>query len=248
LPPPTLATQIENNLQGMKPADYQVAVAFLKEKYEVEANAMGQSYLDRRKAVSAWGQKFRDTFKSLESLIPPNTPREQAEAAAAKILDEKSLRGVVLVAMSFQSQFENNMRNQPTAAGEDVLRATRLSGAQALVALRRWYGTHAEPPTDIAAVCREAGLTTVPTDFYSDAPLRMATFATETPIQHSLRKDLKVLAGETVIYSVGQDGVDDQARKGNEFWDFEPGDWLFRLAIPQKAIPVTPAPAAVPIQ
>ena len=101
---------------------------------------------------------------------------------------------------------------------------------------------------DFATVCRDAGLSEVPRDPYGDSPLRMTTFASDTPIQHGFRKDLKVLGGETVLYSVGHDGVDDQARKGNEFPDFEPGDWLFRLEIPQKSIPVTPAPAAAPIQ
>ncbi|MFM9960134.1 MAG: WD40 repeat domain-containing protein [Planctomycetaceae bacterium] len=242
MPKPALGAQMENLLKGMKPADFEVSVAYLKEKYQVQADAMKQPFAAQSKAFGTWHRKHHD---ALQSLVPPNTPREQSELVMFSNLDQKSLRGVAL-AMLFQSKFENDM-SESFFAHDDVRLWTRLSGAQALVALRRWYGTQAKPPPDIAVVCREAGLADVPRDPYGDGPLRMATFAADTPIQHYIRKDLKMLAGETVIYSVNTDGVDDKALKDSD-GPFEPGDWLFRLEIPEKAIPVTPAPAAAPIQ
>lgn len=114
---------------------------------------------------------------------------------------------------------------------------THLEGAKSLVALRRWYGTQSNRPPDFATLCRAAGLTEVPRDYFSDGPLRIVTFAADTPIQDSFRKDLKAVAGETIIYSVGSDGVDDQASRD---WGYHgPGDCLFRLEIPQNAVPVT---------
>ena len=84
----------------------------------------------------------------------------------------------------------------------------------------------------------------------------MVTFQTETPIQdHPVWENnpptpKNALAGETIIYSVGPDGVDDRALKhcGVGGPQSELGDWLFRLEIPQSVIPVTPGTAAAPIQ
>lgn len=182
--------------------------------------------------------------------VPPNTPREQAQVAVFETLDKKladgTQRGPILAAvLVMASKFENDLDANGPFANSDAHLRTRLAAAPALVALRRWYGTHAEPPPDISVVCREAGLPDVPRDPFGDGPLRMATFATETPIQHRFQKDLKVLAGETVIYSVGPDGVDDKALKDFGYGPGEPGDWLFRLEIPQKAIPVTPSPTPI---
>ena len=180
---------------------------------------------------------------------PPKTPPEQAAALMQAALEKKLAEGtlrVPLVAMMLTSKFENDMGNQNVITGEVAVK-TRLHATMVLTALRRWYGTHANPPPDIATMCREAGLTDAPRDFFADGPLRMATFAADTPIQHPHLKELKALAGETVIYSVGPDGVDEKALKDYGFAPNGPGDRLFRLEIPQSAIPVTPVPAAAPI-
>ncbi len=254
LPQPMYAKMFDLQLRGMKPADYEAAAAYLKEKYQVQFNEVGKPIRTQLAALGTWDQKHREAMKSMQAeaaaKIPQDTPREKMESVAMDLFDkqlaEGTLRGTLLASL-LTNKFENDIGGR-TFSQDDVVMRTRLVGAQALIALRRWYGTHSEPPTDLASVCREAGLSNVPRDPYGDSPLRMATFASDTPIQHSFRKDLKVLAGETVIYSVGDDGVDDQARKGNDSPDFEPGDWLFRLEIPPKSIPVTPAPAAAPIQ
>ncbi len=250
----TFAKMFDLQLRGMKPADYETGAAYLKERYQLQANDKDKPIRERAASIAAWEQKPRDAMKSVqaaaEAKFPLDTPREKMESVMMDLIDkqlsEGTLRGILMASL-LTNKFENDLGGRSFAHDEVVLR-TRLVGAQALIALRRWYGTHAEPPSDLATVCREAGLANVPRDPFGDGQLRMATFAAETPIQHRFQKDLKVLAGETVIYSVSDDGVDDQARKGSNYWDSEPGDWLFRLEIPQKAIPVTPTPAAAPIQ
>jgi hypothetical protein len=131
---------------------------------------------------------------------------------------------------SFQLSFNSGNSSELTPM-------TRLEGAKSLVALRRWYCTHSDRPPDIETLCRAAGLTEVPRDYFSDGPMRIVTFAADTPIQDRLQRDLKAVAGETIIYSVGSDGVDDKASRDWAYYG--PGDFLFRLHIPQNAIPVT---------
>ena len=212
---------------------------------------MGQPYAARAAAFKAWNEKHQQEMQSQFAAVmpPPKTPPEQAAALMQAALEKKLAEGtlrVPLMAMMLTSKFENDIGNENAITGEVTLK-TRLRATMALIALRRWYGTHANPPPDIATMCREAGLPEAPRDFFAEGPLRMATFAAETPIQHRHQQDLKALAGETVIYSVGPDGVDDKALKDYGFAPNSPGDWLFRLEIPQSAIPVTPAPAAAPI-
>jgi hypothetical protein len=93
-----------------------------------------------------------------------------------------------------------------------LLRAeTMLAGTKCLVALRRWQLGHDSPPPDLETLVRTAGLAGVPTDPYSDQPMRMTK-----------------LDQRTVIYSVGLDGKDDRARAQ---WDLNPtnptGDLVF---------------------
>ena len=94
--------------------------------------------------------------------------------------------------------------------------ATRR-GTQCLVALRRWQLEHREPPPDIEALVKAAGMKAVPIDPYCDRPLRLATDP-----------------AAPVIYSVGADGQDDGART---VWDGapgHPGDFVFRLEPPRR--------------
>jgi hypothetical protein len=83
--------------------------------------------------------------------------------------------------------------------------------AQCLVALRLWRDRTKEPPTDLEAVVKAAGMARVPIDPYSGKPLRMA-----------------IIDGEPVIYSIGKDGRDDGGRIDSK-GDRNPGDQVFRL-------------------
>jgi len=90
----------------------------------------------------------------------------------------------------------------------------KLAGSQCLAALKRWQLEHPQqPPPDLATVCRAAGLAHTPIDPYDDRPLRMTT-----------------IDGQPVIYSIGPDAKDNQARIVNEYWTWKrDGDCLFRL-------------------
>jgi hypothetical protein len=90
--------------------------------------------------------------------------------------------------------------------------AVYLGTAKCLIALRRWQLTHRENPSDLAAVCKAAGLPEVPLDPFSGKPLRMT--------QDS---------GGMIIYSVGNDGQDDHGLKDAELGRKETGDFVFRL-------------------
>jgi hypothetical protein len=84
--------------------------------------------------------------------------------------------------------------------------------ALCLLALRRWQLTHPDTPPTLEAACKEAGLPGVPTDPYSDAPLKMANGP----------------AGP-IIYSVGADGDDDGAIKDSDYDRKPDGDILFAM-------------------
>lgn len=89
--------------------------------------------------------------------------------------------------------------------------ATTRHATQCLVALRRWQLTHAEPPRDLAEVMSDAGIAAVPRDDYGDGPLKIAT-----------------VYGQSVIYSVGPDGNDDQALLISD-WGQPAGDLVFHI-------------------
>ena len=59
---------------------------------------------------------------------------------------------------------------------EALLRADAIfRGTKCLVALRQWQLDHDDPPTDLDAMVKAAGMSEVPTDPYSDQPMRMTT-------------------------------------------------------------------------
>jgi len=99
--------------------------------------------------------------------------------------------------------------------GESVRRhRTRMGATECLIALRRWQLTHGNvPPADLAAVCKDAEMMSVPIDEYSEEreALRMAK-----------------VGNEFVIYSVAKDGKDDMAQRDWN-WGASAGDWIFRL-------------------
>lgn len=78
--------------------------------------------------------------------------------------------------------------------------------------LRRSQFDSGQPATDLAQAVRTAGLKQVPIDPYTRMPLKLA-----------------VMNGETVIYSFGPDGADDQARFEAPRAKNEPGDFVFRI-------------------
>jgi hypothetical protein len=96
--------------------------------------------------------------------------------------------------------------------------AAILRGTKCLVALRRWQFEHPQPPPDLAALARSAGMTAVPLDPYTDQPLRMTT-----------------MMGWPVIYSIGPDGKDDRASPAqfDQKSGIFRGDFVFRLPPPQ---------------
>lgn len=102
---------------------------------------------------------------------------------------------------------------------------TVLEGTKRLVALRRWQLDHDVPPPDLATMVQAAGVTEIPTDPYSDRPMRMTT-----------------VDQQPLIYSVGLDGKDDRGlvewkRARASGWNLSTkdptGDLLLRLPVPQ---------------
>ena len=71
-----------------------------------------------------------------------------------------------------------------------------------------------EPPADLDAVCKAAGMKSVPVDEYSKSGevLRSTT-----------------IRGEFLNYSVARDGKDDEAAMDWDFGRQQNGDWIFRL-------------------
>jgi hypothetical protein len=238
-PPPMLMALLNSILSTMKPANYEAESAVLKERYEALSAAVSQSYSARAKSLEPWIAKSTKSMSQLAEYMPsPKTPPEQAIGLVKIAIERKPLQGphLAFLISLVGSSFEAFVGGSGTAAPE-VVAMTSLEGAKALVALRRWYGTNSNRPPDIATLCRAAGLTEVPSDYFSDGPLRIVTFAADTPIQDRLQRDLKAVAGETIIYSIGSDGVDDKASRD---WGYNgPGDFLFRLEIPQNAVKVT---------
>lgn len=255
LPRPEMGQILDVVARSMKPADYEVCARLLKERYEVQANALGQSLTVQSAASMNWmkqNQAAMESFmKTVQSAVPAGTPPAQQAAAALPLLektlaDPQSPRGTILLAV-WNSKFENDMGDF-RLCDTDLRGATRLSALLALSALRHWYVTHSEPPVDLASVCKAAGLSEVPRDFYSDGPVRMLYFSMDSPpIQYPhgrpTDKPEKFLAGEWVIYSVSPDGIDDRAASD---WAYNPGakgDWPFSLGQPQSRFPATPGAA-----
>ncbi len=227
-----LMAHLNRLLPAMQPANFDAEAAFLKEQYEVLSTAVNQPYSIRTKVLESLGLKYAKELYPQTFAPPANTPPEQAVAHMAAEVERQlkvgPLRGPHLGVPVFLV----------SDAAPEVIPMTRLEGAKALVALRRWYSIHTSAPPDFATLCRAAGLTEVPRDYFSDGPLRMITFATDTPIQHRFKQDQMAVAGETIIYSVGSDGVDHKA--SNDWGGYPgPGDFLFRLEIPQNAVPIT---------
>lgn len=232
---------------------FEVSVSLLKEKYQVLAQAMDQTYAAQDSAFNEWMRRQQTATAAFmaraQSAVPQGTPPREQAAAVLPILQaslaEPEAPRCQLLSMLWNSKFENDLGGESHLAflgSTDARFGTWRSAVLALAALRHWYATRSDAPGDIDSVCRAAGLTSVPQDHYGSAPLRMVTFQTDSPpiqYQHGRPSDKaeKFLAGETVIYSVGPDGTDDRAAID---WVFGPkGDWPFHLGQPQSSFPVT---------
>jgi len=158
---------------------------------------------DYAKEVEAVNRFFASILTLAEQ---PNLWRmrgEEIEAALAP--SRKTLRETTLVDF-LQPEVYLNMY------GTIRRSKARLRGTQCLIALRRWQLEHAEAPPDIETLVKAASMPGVPMDPYSDQPLRMG-----------------LLAGKTVIYSVGPDGKDDKAQVEWNLAPGKPGDYIFQL-------------------
>lgn len=236
-------TAFDTFLTAMQPAHFAAEKEWLVRQYRELADSVKEPYAKRVASVTAW----QSAVAAMQSAVPPQTPPDQIPTVLGKLIADGTLKGPFLAPL-LETGFVMTAGDPPNAVVDaDVRGRTRCQGTMALVALRRWYGTKAEPPSDFAAMCRAAGLTEPPRDFFGDGPLKMAVFQADTLIEHPWNKEAKALAGETIVYSVGPDGVDDQAVKDIGNNPTGAGDYLFRLEIPQNRIPVTAAAAAAPL-
>lgn len=231
-------------LSNMQESDYQANIAWEKESYTVRANAAPLPFAERVEATKPLAETERVFQRQVMDGIPRETPKEQVPKLATENLRRKLAEGTLQgpsLSLLLEGQFERQMYSGNSLDSE-LTNQTRLQGTRGLVALRYWYATQSAPPPDFATLCRHAGLTDVPQDLFVQQPLRLVTFTADTPLEHARIKDRKALAGETILYSVGPDGVDSKARHEYDLTPRSPGDLLFRLEAPQSAFPRTAQP------
>lgn len=251
LPPPQMAHMLDVVVRHMKAADYDLSVRILKERYQAQAAALGQPFAAQTAAFANWQKQQRTALESfmasVQSAIPAGTKPDQQAAAALPVLDKKlaepaTPRGQVLFLM-WNSQLENDLGGV-SLCDDDFRLSTRRAAVIALTALRRWYCSNAGAPADLLAVCKAAGLSDVPRDPYGNGPLKFVTFMMDSaPIQYERvrpsDKPEKFVTGESVIYSVGPDGIDDRAARDFGYVPGGKGDWPFTLGRPQSAFAPT---------
>ena len=251
-PRPEFGQMLDALVHSMQAADFELSVSLLKEKYQVQAEALAQTYAAQDSAFNEWTRRQQTataTFMAkVQSAVPQGTPPKEQAAAVLPILQaslaEPQAPRSHLLGMIWNSKFENDLGDSGFLGGTDARFGTWRSAMLSLAALRYWYATRSDAPADLASVCRAAGLTGVPLDHYGSAPLRMVTFQTDSPpiqYKHGRPSDKaeKFLAGETVIYSVGPDGADDRAAIDWVFGPTNKGDWPFHLGKPQSSFPVS---------
>ena len=251
-PPPELGQMLDALVHSMQAPDFELSVSLLKEKYQVQAEALAQTYAAQDSAFNEWMRRQQTataTFMAkVQSAVPQGTPPKERAAAVLPILRaslaEPQAPRSQLLWIIWNSKFENDLGVSGFLGHIDAQIGTQRSAMLSLAALRYWYATRSDAPADLASVCRAAGLTGVPLDYYGSAPLRMLTFQTDSsPIQYKhgrpSDKAEKFLAGETVIYSVGPDGADERAAIDWVFGPTNKGDWPFHLGKPQSSFPVS---------
>ena len=225
-----------------KDFDFDAENSLLNDQYRIYTESAAQNYAARKTSAEpvafTFGNKAVEDFMTS---LPLNTPTDQKNAAGLKALSEGKIKGPFMLLVPVFRMRELNFGWGSNFTDSDVTGKTRFQAQIALVALRRWYGAHRDPRPDLAAVCREAGITDLPRDFYSDGPLKLKTFSVDTPIQHPFNAQLKALAGETIVYSIGSDGIDDGGVKEFDFRT-KSGDNLFRLEVSQSTFAASGAP------
>lgn len=87
----------------------------------------------------------------------------------------------------------------------------KINGAICLAALKRWQLEGKSEPSELSAIMKQVGIPSVPIDPFSGEPMKLA-----------------MVSGRPVIYSVGEDRIDDM---GQVDWrnGSVPGDILFKL-------------------
>ncbi len=97
---------------------------------------------------------------------------------------------------------------------EQIKVATRgtslLAAAEAKVAIRRWQLTHQEKPTDLDAIMLDAGFPPTPMDPYSGKPVKLTE-----------------VDGTLIVYTIGEDGVDNGGKFDNDMGRKPLGDHLY---------------------
>lgn len=123
-----------------------------------------------RREVSRVSAHFRRLIELGQSPYPKH-------AEARKQLEREAEGSIMLMLLG----------QTPSAVPIAVIKSTAdRRGALCLAFVRRWELKHGALPADLEAACKEAGLTSVPTDPFADSPMRMA-----------------MIEGQLVIYSVG---------------------------------------------
>jgi hypothetical protein len=95
---------------------------------------------------------------------------------------------------------------QATARIAATVRAT-----ECLIIMRRWQVTHRGLPRALLVAAREAGLRAVPIDPFDGNAMRIC-----------------VIAGQSAVYSIGRDGVDDGGQRDSRY-ETRPGDLVYPL-------------------
>lgn len=131
----------------------------------------------------------------------------------SKILPDQAAEKIKSGEISFpiSQTFLGQSYMTPSPLAIDVDQPTRRSAFRALVALRKWQLQHREPPTAMADLFPGVPRDQLPRDYFAGETLRIMSFSATTVVQR-IGQNETFPAGETVIYSVGADAVDDQAR------------------------------------
>jgi hypothetical protein len=100
-----------------------------------------------------------------------------------------------------------------------ISRATAsVRATECMIAVRRWQLGHTGMPRDLATAIKGSTLKAVPIDPYDGKSMRLA-----------------LIDGQPVVYSVGRDGKDDNARIDSDRDQRPAGDLVYRLPAPTAA-------------
>lgn len=237
--PTELIPMFDTLVEGLTPSHYAEAIAGQKSHYTQMAAMAGKLYATQVDAFKQIENTRKQTLTNLMSGVTRETPKDQA----ARLIQDRIRQGISngtvggpMLNALLVSQIEQSLEADNLIEGH-VRSGSRLSAMIGLVAVRRWYATRSEYPSDIALVCRESGLERVPHDYYGNQPIKMAVFQNETSIKERFPELRRFLAGETVVYSVAPDGKDDGAVVRWTYVPGTPGDFVFAMGLSQNQVP-----------